>query len=120
MEPVSIAGIIELAVEISSSSFQWCGLKLECDVEDGLPDIVGDKGRLEQDMVNLISNVFKFTEKGSVLCKARVIENEIIISVKDTGGGINEDDIERVFDKFRQIGVRLKTNSGGWAGSYNM
>ena len=101
MEPVSVAEIIELAVEISSSSFEWHGFELECDVEDGLPDIVGDKDRLEQVMINLISNAFKFTEKGSVLCKARMIENKIIISVKDTGGGINEADMERVFDKFR-------------------
>ncbi len=64
-------------------------------------------------MINLISNAFKFTEKGSVLCKARMRENEIVISVKDTGGGINEDDMVRVFEKFKQIGVAAKGKPRG-------
>ena len=113
MEPVSVAEIIELASAITSSSFEHHGLELECDVEDDLPEIAGDKYRLEQVLINLFSNAIKFTENGFIRCRAWMIDNEILISVKDTGGGINEDDKERVFEKFRQIGIVSKDKPRG-------
>jgi len=113
MEPVSVAEIIELASAITSSSFEQHGLELECDIEDGLPEVTGDKNRLEQVLINLFSNAIKFTEKGYIRCRAWMIDGEILISVKDTGGGISEDDQERVFEKFRQIGIVPKGKSRG-------
>ena len=113
MEPVSVAEIIKLASAITSSSFEHHGLELECDVEDNLPEIAGDKYRLEQVLINLFSNAIKFTENGCIRCRAWMIDNEILISVKDTGGGINEDDKERVFEKFRQIGIVSKDKPRG-------
>ena len=113
MEPVSVAEIIKLASAITSSSFEHHGLELECDVEDNLPEIAGDKYRLEQILINLFSNAIKFTENGFIRCRAWMIDNEILISVKDTGGGINEDDKERVFEKFRQIGIVSKDKPRG-------
>lgn len=113
MEPVSVVEIIELAANITSSSFERHGLELECDIEDGLPDIAGDKYRLEQVLINLLFNALKFTEKGYIRCRAWMIDNEILISVKDTGGGIDEDDQERIFEKFRQIGIASKGKPRG-------
>ena len=53
---------------------------------------MGDSNRLEQVVINLISNATKFTENGSITCRARKINNEIVISVADTGKGIPESD----------------------------
>ncbi len=113
MEPVSVAEIIGLAADIANSSFERHGLELECDIEDGLPDIAGDKYRLEQVLINLFSNALKFTENGYIRCRAWMIDNEILISVKDTGGGISEDDKEKVFEKFKQIGIASKDKPRG-------
>ncbi len=113
MEPVSVTEIIELASDVTSSSFEQNGLELVCDFEDGLPEVAGDKYRLEQVLINLFSNAIKFTEKGFIQCRAWMINEEILISVKDTGGGINEDDMERVFDKFSQIGATVKGKPRG-------
>jgi signal transduction histidine kinase len=105
MEPVSVAEIIKQATTITSSSFELYGLELLSDVEDGLPEVVADRNRLVQVMLNLISNAMKFTEKGSVLCRARKKDNEIIISVKDTGAGIHDVDQDKIFQKFKQTGT---------------
>ena len=113
MEPVSVAEIIERAMAITSSSFEQYGLEPISDVEDGLPKVVGDKNWLEQVMINLISNAMKFTEKGSVLCRARKINNEIIISVIDTGTGISDIDKEKIFEKFKQAGTTIKGKPKG-------
>jgi signal transduction histidine kinase len=102
-ETLSVAEIIDQAASITSSSFEENELELIKDVEEGLPTVVGDKNRLDQVMINLISNAVKFTEKGSVTCRARRIDNEIMISVIDTGTGIDEVNQERIFEKFGQV-----------------
>ncbi len=113
MKSLSVVEIIEHAAEIVRNSFWQSGLELKCDIEGELPDIAGDKYRLEQVLINLLSNAFKFTEKGYILCRACMIDNEILISVKDTGGGIKEDDQEKVFEKFSQVGLAAKDKPRG-------
>jgi signal transduction histidine kinase len=113
MEPVSVAEIIKQATTITSSSFELYGLELLSDVEDGLPEVVADRNRLVQVMLNLISNAMKFTEKGSVLCRARKKDNKIIISVKDTGAGIHDVDQDKIFQKFKQTGTTTKGKPRG-------
>ena len=113
MKPVSVAEIIKLASDITSSTFEQHGLELECDVENDLPEISGDKYRLEQVLINLFSNAIKFTENGYIRCRAWMINSEILISVKDTGEGINKDDQESVFEKFRQVSIVPKDKPRG-------
>ncbi|GAX59306.1 signal transduction histidine kinase [Candidatus Scalindua japonica] len=113
MKPVSVAEIIEQATIITSSSFELYGLELLSDVDEGLPEVVADRDRLVQVMLNLISNAMKFTEKGSVLCRARKKDNEIIISVKDTGTGIYDADQKTIFKKFKQTGTTTKGKPKG-------
>jgi PAS domain S-box-containing protein len=113
MESVSVAEIIKRATAITGSYFEQYKIELINDVEDGLPEVVGDKDRLEQVVINLISNAVKFTEKGSVTCRARKINNDIMISVIDTGTGINKLDQEKIFEKFGQLGQRFKDRPKG-------
>jgi signal transduction histidine kinase len=104
MESISVNDVIESATATIGSAFEQNKLELIMDVEDELPLIVGDRNRLTQVMINLISNAAKFTEKGSITCRVRKLNNEIMLSVIDTGIGIAETDQERIFDKFRQVG----------------
>jgi len=113
VEHISIADIIKRATALTSGSFVEYGLELISDVEDDLPEIVGDKNRLEQVVINLISNAMKFTQNGFVTCKARKINHYIVISVIDTGGGIPEVDQETIFDKFKQSGTAIKGKQKG-------
>lgn len=113
MEYHNIDEIVKHATTATLSLLEQKGLQLIQNIEDGLPDVRGDKNRLIQVMINLISNAVKFTEKGSVTCSARRINNEIIVSVIDTGIGIAKIHHERIFEKFKQVGDTLTDKPRG-------
>lgn len=73
-----------------------------------------DKRRLEQVLFNLLSNAIKFTpERGSVALEARRRAKQVVISVKDTGPGIPEDQHARMFEEFTQLdGGRSRSHEG--------
>ncbi|MDC0335268.1 PAS domain-containing sensor histidine kinase [Pseudodesulfovibrio sp.] len=102
MGPVSPAEFIRRAVESSTALFDETDLLLLTEVQPDLPEVLGDKDRLIQVMVNLFSNGVKFTEKGSITCHARQVGDHIRISVTDTGVGIPDTMRATIFDKFTQ------------------
>lgn len=68
------------------------------------PDVINDSVRLRQILSNLLSNAIKFTENGSVQVEVREISiDRLLLTVKDTGIGIAKDDLEHIFEEFRQI-----------------
>jgi hypothetical protein len=113
MEKFRLSDIIERGIGASSALFEQKRLPLVTDIEDGLPEVMGDRDRLIQVVINLLSNAVKFTERGSVTCRVRKTGSEIIVSVIDTGMGIAEVDRERVFEKFRQAGDTLTDKPTG-------
>ena len=90
-------------------------LDFRVDVEDCLPDcLYGDAVRVRQIMLNLLNNAVKYTERGSVTLSVYTDAEAVfrtgeainlIISVKDTGIGIREEDLNKLFHKFERIGV---------------
>jgi signal transduction histidine kinase len=67
-------------------------------------------------MMNLISNAIKFTEKGTINVRARVLENEdnlLVFSVTDTGIGIPADKIKTIFNRFKQVEDHNNRKHGG-------
>jgi signal transduction histidine kinase len=96
-------------------------LHLEWDFPSDLPVILSDRMRLRQVLTNLINNAIKFTEQGTVYIAARTRdEGETFeIRVADTGPGIPEDRLERIFEKFHQIDSATTRNfSGAGLGLY--
>ena len=89
------------------------------DVDESLPDgLYGDEMRVKQIIINVLNNAVKYTPQGSVCLQVRSADNDkkeigqtirLVISVQDTGIGIKEEDIEKLFTKFRR--VDLNTNS---------
>ncbi|MBE0648492.1 MAG: response regulator [Bacteroidales bacterium] len=76
-------------------------------------EIHTDATRLKQILTNLISNAFKFTEKGKIEFGAEVTDTFITFFVKDTGLGIPEDKFEIIFDRFRQVDDSHTREFGG-------
>ena len=113
MEPVSVAEIVDRATAATASLFEQKGLRLIREVADDLPLITGDRDRLIQVVINLISNAVKFTDKGSVTCLAERRDGDIVVSVIDTGLGIAPSDQPKVFERFKQVGDTLTDKPKG-------
>jgi signal transduction histidine kinase/DNA-binding response OmpR family regulator len=113
MQLFSIQEIIERSVTATSALFAGRQVELVIDIEPELPTIIGDQDRLIQVIINLISNAAKFTNQGSVTCRARGMEDKILVSVLDTGIGIAPDDHRKVFEQFVQVGDTLTDKPQG-------
>jgi len=79
------------------------GLDLVTQVPPDLPTAYGDARRLTQCLMNLTGNALKFTKEGRVEIAVELDGDDLIYRVTDTGIGIAKEDLERVFDEFRQV-----------------
>ena len=71
------------------------------DIPDALPDVLGNPDRTQQVLIALLDNAFKYSrEGGTVTLSARVVQDVIRITVRDTGIGISAEDLPHVFDRF--------------------
>jgi signal transduction histidine kinase/DNA-binding response OmpR family regulator len=113
MEPVTVQEVIDHATAATSSLLEPKGLKLVKAVDSTLPAITGDRDRLIQVVINLISNAVKFTDAGSVTCRAVRRNGEVVVSVIDTGVGISPADQPKVFERFKQVGDTLTDKPKG-------
>jgi signal transduction histidine kinase len=89
-------------------------LKLSKDLTDIESNIISDEARLKQIFYNLLSNALKFTHNGSILFGYHVnIPNKIVFFCKDTGIGIASENLQIVFERFRQSHNFEQSNYGG-------
>jgi len=113
MQPLAISEVIDRAFSATSALFEQKGLTPVREIKSDLPDVNGDKDRLIQVVINLISNAVKFTDRGSVTCRVTQDDQSLIISVIDQGVGISEADQPKVFEKFKQVGDTLTDKPQG-------
>lgn len=113
MEKVSISEVVRQARAATSALFEEKKLKYVEQLEEDLPRIVGDRDKLVQVLINLFSNAVKFTEEGWVRCSVEKTEEGVQLVVSDTGIGIANEDLYKVFDKFRQVGDTLTDKPKG-------
>ncbi len=113
MGPVTVQEIIDHATAATSSLLEPKGLRLIKDVDATLPVITGDRDRLIQVVINLISNAVKFTDAGTITCRAARQTDMLVVSVIDTGLGIAPADQPKVFERFKQVGDTLTDKPKG-------
>ncbi len=113
------ASVEQMVNEVCSSLGSWANSKniqLVKRVADGLPMVTMDADRIIQVLNNLVSNALKFTPQDgtvTVEAKPRGGGQHVEVSVQDTGIGIAKEDLDRVFEKFLQVGERRQTDVSG-------
>jgi signal transduction histidine kinase/DNA-binding response OmpR family regulator len=109
-----VRGVVEAAVDTVRSAAQAKGLLIEVRVDDDIGTIVADEDRLQQVLWNLLSNAVKFTPRGgAVWLEARRATDEVVLSVRDTGEGIDPAFLPFVFERFRQADGSTTRLHGG-------
>ena len=91
-------------------------IKIEKRIQKNIPEVNLDSNRIIQVLNNIIGNAVKFTPAdGGITVEAKLDEAQknILVSIADTGIGIAKEDLNKVFDKFQQVGERTSTNIGG-------
>lgn len=90
------------------------GNQLLIEVDDSMPPVIeGDQRRIEQIILNLVSNAAKFTDKGTVYVRFKTVHNNMVIEVEDTGIGIPTEMQNIIFDPFRQVDDTTTRNHQG-------
>ena len=119
MRNFSIRNLIKECADVFRFKAEEKGLNLIYSVDEKIPEMVkGDKFRINQVLNNLVSNAIKFTSKGSVTIIAELINRsedkvKIKFSVSDTGIGISEDKVEKIFETFSQADSSTTRKFGG-------
>ena len=104
-EDFSLRDVCEALTGLARPIAERKNINLECRLDEAIPLLRQDPGKLRQILYNLLSNAIKFTpEGGRVTVSARTDGRFAVIEVEDTGIGIAEEDREKIFEKFRQAG----------------
>ncbi|MCP5094960.1 MAG: PAS domain-containing protein [Chloroflexi bacterium] len=97
----------------ANSLAQEKSISMTLDMGDNVEAVMADRTRIRQVLWNIMGNAIKFTEKGGVTLKMRMKEDHLLVSIRDTGIGIKEENIGVVFEQFRQIDGGLNRIAGG-------
>jgi signal transduction histidine kinase/CheY-like chemotaxis protein len=105
--------VVQKVVDIVEPLAKRKGLALTLALDGDLPPVVADPVRLRQALLNLLVNAVRFTEKGRVEVRAALREDHIEISVCDTGPGISQEDLPRLFREFQHVRSQDMADSSG-------
>jgi len=116
-EEIGLRSTTEFTLSSFKPQADTRSIKLRMDVPAEVPSVYADRDKLEQILTNLIGNAIKFTPEGGEISVSAIPfhenKNMVAVSVKDSGVGIPEDQLEKIFDKFHQVeGSLTRTVTG--------
>lgn len=116
-EPFDLGGMVRDVIDMMQIRAQEKGLMLIVDQSSEFPRFIkGDEGRLRQMLINLVGNAVKFTREGGVTVRLGTRENlraHLLIEVEDTGIGMREEDLQRIFEPFVQLSEVVEQKGTG-------
>ncbi len=106
----SLASTLEIWEKLAEEK----GVKISSSLDPEIGDINSDRQKIYQSVANVLSNAVKFTDKGSIELKSKLLPGDLVlIEVKDTGIGIGEAHLPHMFEEFRQEDGSIKRDYGG-------
>ena len=113
INPFSMMDVIQGVVAGTQPLATEKNLSLKVTVPADLRAALGDERRISQVLINLVGNAIKFTDAGEIQIEAAGVNDELVVSVSDTGPGISEGDRENIFEEFRQAEGSIGQRKGG-------
>jgi signal transduction histidine kinase len=111
-EDFPLKDMIDEAVATVEPQLKSKGLALDIDVPADV-HVMTDRRRLLQCLINFLSNAVKYTEKGGIAIATQWTAGHVLVSVSDTGIGVAEKDIPRLFEPFERLETHLRVKTGG-------
>ena len=113
--PVALRDLVEQSLRLVEGDARARDVNLVADITAGLPDLYCDDRRIKQVLLNLLSNAVKFTPAhGRVTVAARLTsDGQLELAVRDTGIGMDEDEIDVALSRFGQVGNPMNRNHQG-------
>jgi two-component system phosphate regulon sensor histidine kinase PhoR len=113
MDAIDINATITNIMKIFKQRIDSKGLQYHLELNADAPPIRGDQLKLEQAFINLIDNAIKYTDRGSIHIRTRIVEDFVVIEIEDTGIGIPENHIPRIFERFYTVDKSHSRKLGG-------
>ncbi len=111
---VELASVIQQAVEVARPLIDSAGQELTVELPDQPIYLNADRARLAQVFGNLLNNSCKYTRaNGRIWLQARLVGDEVVVSVRDNGAGIPPDKLESIFDMFMQVDRSAERSQDG-------
>lgn len=112
LKPVNVRKVVDESVDLYDLIAEEKGIRLEVESEPGL-EVMADELYLKRVMSNLLDNAIKYTDAGTVTISAQRMQEMVAIAVKDTGIGIEQNELEKVWDRlYRGDKSRSRAGSG--------
>ena len=117
LRPLDVSSLVRTVIKRLTPRFESKRILLELSVAQNLPPILADEDRMVQIITNLTGNALQYTpEGGRITISAKRIDNEVQISVQDSGIGIPPEHLAQIFDRFYRVDKSRSRQAGGGSG----
>lgn len=113
LEEVDVRIIINDVAKLFEQNIKEKGLSFKVIVDPQLPLIMADAFKLEQAFMNIVDNAIKYTESGGITVSIYKEQDNVVVSVEDTGIGIPQKDLNRIFERFYVVDKSRSRKKGG-------
>jgi K+-sensing histidine kinase KdpD len=112
-DPINLEKLLQESIVLMSARIEEENLKLKLEITPPLPNIAGDKDKLKQVLLNLISNAIKYNRSnGTITIGASTYKDQISFYVRDTGYGMKPEHVKQLFQKFYRVPGSEKLANG--------
>jgi signal transduction histidine kinase len=113
MMALDLKELVDEITDVLSVLMKEKSIEFACNIPDELPDVLGDKDQIKRVLINLINNAIKYSPKGRITVTIIPKHNEVQTDIADTGCGIPENAIERIFEEFYRVDSAMNQETKG-------
>lgn len=113
LKPIRLHEPLNVVIDLCRKTAQEAGVKIVSRLQ-GQDQVSGDASRLQQVFLNVLGNAIKFTPAGgTVTVESASVDNNVVVTVSDTGCGIDPGKLDKIFKPFEQVDPKITRKTGG-------